>query len=208
MSAPNVLVFAAAGLCFVIFALSPWLVFTRVAPITAGLQVLMAGAVISAVAQLTVIASTNPIALWRSIAALMVFGASLGTFGWAARTTRKRRLSVAFSTDPPQHLRSDGPYRYVRHPFYAAYLAAYGAGWLATGSAALLTTLVAMTLIYGRAARLEERKFRGTPLAHQYRAYAETAAMFYPGLRWPVVKRFAARAAVRGQSGTRLTRRS
>ncbi len=56
-----------------------------------------------------------------AIAALLLYGISFALFWACVRTTRAQPFSLAFSQDRPERLMTRGPYRYVRHPFYAAY---------------------------------------------------------------------------------------
>jgi protein-S-isoprenylcysteine O-methyltransferase Ste14 len=74
----------------------------------------------------------------------------------------------------------DGPYRFVRHPFYACYLLTWAAGAIATGRVSLMFTFLTMLVIYASAARMEERKFEGSPLATSYRRYRARTGMFVP----------------------------
>lgn len=114
--------------------------------------------------------------------AFALYGTSLGLFIWAARTTWHERLTLAFAVDLPTHLVTGGPYRFVRHPFYTSYLLAWVAGVPATGEPALLVTVLVMGSLYVRAARQEERKFAGSALRTEHRAYRARTGMFVPVL--------------------------
>ncbi len=105
---------------------------------------------------------------------------SLIVFYWAVAVNRQRPLSWAYSTDTPLHLQVAGPYRFVRHPFYLAYLLTFVGGALATANGWLLLTVVAMGLGAIRAARMEEAKFESSPLAADYLEYRLRAGMFWP----------------------------
>ena len=75
---------------------------------------------------LAIFLATSAGAIQCGIAGLL-YAVSLVIFWWTTKVTRDRRLSVAFSADKPHHLLKRGPYRFVRHPFYAS----YGLFWLA-----------------------------------------------------------------------------
>jgi len=119
------------------------------------------------------------------LSALLLCAASLALFWWAIRTNLSQPLSFAFSDDEPQHLVSTGPYRWIRHPFYSAYLLT----WLAIPVATLqllmlmLMPLLAMGAIYVAAARIEEKKFAVSTLADAYTRYHHTTGAFLPR-RW------------------------
>lgn len=100
---------------------------------------------------------------------------------WAAvLANRARPLSLAHSTDVPLHLNMAGPYRWVRHPFYASYMLAWLAGVLATGQWWLLVHAAYMYSLYVGAAREEELKFMRSPLGLQYAAYRQRTGAFFP----------------------------
>ncbi len=114
------------------------------------------------------------------LTALLICAASLALFWWAIRTNRTRPLSFAFSDDEPRHLVCAGPYRWIRHPFYSAYLLAWLATPVATLQPLMLVPLLVMAAIYVAAARIEERKFEGSALAAAYVRYRAQTGMFWP----------------------------
>lgn len=114
--------------------------------------------------------------------ALALYGAALGVFWWAVQVNRRRPLSFAFSADRPQHLVMEGPYRFVRHPFYSAYTLAWIAGALAVPEPWLLASAAVMFGLYRQAAMQEEIKFAGSELAGAYAAYQSRTGMFLPRL--------------------------
>ena len=115
----------------------------------------------------------------------MIFGipgllAALALFEWARRTIRGRFFSYINSEDLPQFLCASGPFRYVRHPFYSSYL-------LSAASAAImfpnLVTIVGFAVAafgFNEAARFEEQKFAGSPVAQEYAAYKQHTGRFLP----------------------------
>jgi protein-S-isoprenylcysteine O-methyltransferase Ste14 len=114
-----------------------------------------------------------------------VYAASLALFWWAIQTNRAKPLSAAFSPDSPVHLVQQGPYRFVRHPFYTSYLLAWTAGVFATGQALLILTVVLMVVLYYRAAHYEEDKFRTSSLGPAYKSYRASTGLFFPNLSKP-----------------------
>ena len=112
--------------------------------------------------------------------AACLYVCSIGVFWWTVLTNLERPLSAVFSPDLPAHLAQDGPYRFIRHPFYACYLLTWVAGVVATGRISLLLTFLVMLVLYAHAARMEERKFEQSPLATSYRQYRARTGMFFP----------------------------
>jgi protein-S-isoprenylcysteine O-methyltransferase Ste14 len=115
--------------------------------------------------------------------ALALFVGSITLFAWTVSATRKTPPTLAFDTDEPAFLLKHGPYRYVRHPFYAAYLLFWTATALA--SPGLLPWLAPLVMfgVYWNAAWREERKFACSNLASDYQRYRSKAGMFIPRLR-------------------------
>jgi protein-S-isoprenylcysteine O-methyltransferase Ste14 len=122
--------------------------------------------------------SLKPAGGWAE--ALVLFALSLALFCWAIQSTRKTPPTLAFDDDKPSFLLRHGPYQYVRHPFYLAYMLFWtGTACACTGVLPWVTPLVMLTL-YRHAAGKEEQKFAGSELAAAYAAYRAKAGMFFP----------------------------
>ncbi len=112
-----------------------------------------------------------------------LFIAAFLLFVWTIRATNTDRPTLAFADDTPHFLLQHGPYRYVRHPFYASYLLFWvGTALASRGWLPWLVPVVMLTL-YVRAATGEERKFARSDLAHAYETYRQSVGMFVPRLR-------------------------
>jgi protein-S-isoprenylcysteine O-methyltransferase Ste14 len=109
---------------------------------------------------------------------LIVVGVAL--FWNCVHITSTRKLSLPFSEHEPEFLCVIGPYRYVRHPFYLSYLAAYFGMGIASHSVALFVVALVMFGVYFTAARFEEGKFERSALAGDYARYRRRAGMFLP----------------------------
>ncbi|HYW71940.1 MAG TPA: isoprenylcysteine carboxylmethyltransferase family protein [Pyrinomonadaceae bacterium] len=119
----------------------------------------------------------------RSLMGVWLYTASLAGFWWTVSATRSRRLSVAFSVDRPDFLLESGPYRFVRHPFYAAYSLFWIAGLVVAPRWYLLPGVAVMLSSYFSAARMEEAKFASSGLQDVYQGYRARTGMFLPRLR-------------------------
>ena len=113
-------------------------------------------------------------------AALGLFAASNALFFWTVATTRSQRLRLAYDPEPPGFLVQVGPYRYIRHPFYASYILFWLGCAVATQHPLSLAFLIAMVAFALVAAFREERSFEGTPFAAEYRRYRQTAGLLWP----------------------------
>lgn len=146
----------------------------------AGMRVVSLLGLLFMILQLVAIVAANEFNFWAAVAGTIFYAASLALFWWAIAATRQKRLTLAFSTDAPEHLLASGPYRFVRHPFYAAYILFWLAGLIAALQWWLLISVVVMTALYYRAARMEETKFAGSDLSGDYAFYRERTGMFLP----------------------------
>ena len=117
--------------------------------------------------------------------ALMVLGvagliASLVLFEWARRTVRGRLFSYIFSSDTPEFICMDGPFAYIRNPFYASYLLAMLSTAVMWPSLFRFALVLAMVVYFTGAAIYEERKFARSAVATGYAAYQARTGRFLP----------------------------
>jgi protein-S-isoprenylcysteine O-methyltransferase Ste14 len=115
---------------------------------------------------------------------IALYVASLCLFVWTVRTTRGLDFLAAYAGAVPQQFNSNGPYRWVRHPFYVSYLLYHLGNALATNSYVPYLMFLLMTAIYIHAARGEERLLEQGDYAPDYLAYRRRTGMFAPRLGW------------------------
>lgn len=113
-------------------------------------------------------------------------------FAWGTAHVGRLALTAAFSCDVPLRLITSGPYRWLRHPFYAAYLLAQLFVLAASASPWAVPLFVAMAVIYVTAARYEERKFASSPLAAERARYVRATGAFWPRLMPRIERRIGA----------------
>ncbi len=117
-----------------------------------------------------------------SVVALALFAVSAMLFGWTIWASRSARLKLIYHVDRPSRVLRDGPYRYIRHPFYASYVPY----WLGCAVATLhwvnilFFVLVVPALV--QAARREEDGFAKSAAAAEYDEYKRQTGMFWPRL--------------------------
>ena len=116
----------------------------------------------------------------RGFVGTLLYLWSLGLFWWSIKTNSSARLSAAFSPDLPVHLVDDGPYRFIRHPFYCSYVLAWLAGTIAASRWWLLPTVAVMIIVYWKAASIEEEKFSRSSLAAEYQQYRARTSWLVP----------------------------
>lgn len=170
--------------CFGSFA---WAVkghFRSRGPVPAGMRVISVASLASMAWLLERLVVDHLASYWPLAAAMIVV--ALGLFWWTVRTTNLRRLTLAFDNDQPTFLHRQGPYRWVRHPFYASYILFWAATSLATQGLLPWAVPTCFLVIYVVAATKEESKFETSSLAPDYARYRASTGMLLPfGWRWP-----------------------
>jgi protein-S-isoprenylcysteine O-methyltransferase Ste14 len=116
----------------------------------------------------------------RDAAAFCLLAAFAALFFWAVATTRRRRLTLAFSKDQPAFIHMGGPYAWIRHPFYTSYLIFWSAAAIASASWSFWLIPLVMGVIYWRAIKIEEAKFSTSPISSEYQAYKMRTGMVLP----------------------------
>jgi protein-S-isoprenylcysteine O-methyltransferase Ste14 len=122
---------------------------------------------------------SKPLAI--PLMAIFLYLAGVALFWFAVAATRGRGLAACFQGQVPGQVVHAGPYRVIRHPFYASYLLAWIAGFAATGWWPLALIAIAMAGMYAYAARQEERCILSSPLREEYRDYMRRTGRFLPG---------------------------
>ncbi len=108
--------------------------------------------------------------------------ASLWLFRETLVASKAAALRLAFDKELPHSLVQQGPYRFVRHPFYVSYLV-FWTGWaLASWSWWSVPSLLLIYAIYIVAARGEEAKFARSDLSGSYAEYRSRTGMLFPRL--------------------------
>ncbi len=116
------------------------------------------------------------------VVACLLFVLSIGLWTWSFAATRMTPPTLAFTGDEPRLVLSSGPYRWVRHPFYCAYLLFWVGTAVATQGIVGWTFALVFSAVYLAAARYEEGKFARSAFAACYSAYALRTGMFHPRL--------------------------
>lgn len=119
-----------------------------------------------------------------ALALMLIAG---GLFASALIASRKARLKLIYDPDAPQQILQDGPYRFIRHPFYTSYIVYWTACAVATANPINIAYAIAVTVVLALAARSEEQCFAGSPIAPAYERYREQAGMLWP--KFPGVPR-------------------
>lgn len=142
--------------------------------------------------QLTALFWFPPPSWWHAGGALAIYGLANLLFWSALRAHGQTKPAFVFTEAAPCSFCTTGPYRYVRHPLYAAYLFAWLSPPIATGQWWLFGTTAWMGGLYLLAAWQEERAFLRSSYAPAYHAYRFRTGMFLPRLStlWQDARQF------------------
>jgi protein-S-isoprenylcysteine O-methyltransferase Ste14 len=90
---------------------------------------------------------------------------------WPAIFVSRGKLDFAFSTQDPPLIIKNGPYKFMKHPFYVSYSIAWLAGFILTYNLAAAIAGLTMVGLYYSAARLEEKRILESELREAYLEY-------------------------------------
>jgi protein-S-isoprenylcysteine O-methyltransferase Ste14 len=122
---------------------------------------------------------------WLPATAMVCVVLSAASIGLIFLTLGTHRIPIALwhqDSDAPEHIVTYGAYRWIRHPFYAAFILAFLSAavflphWVTLG--ALAYALVTLNLT----AQREERRLAGSAFGSQYRQYLGRTGRFVPRL--------------------------
>jgi protein-S-isoprenylcysteine O-methyltransferase Ste14 len=118
---------------------------------------------------------------WLVMAGIGLYIAAVLLLLSALEAARSMRMQRSFIDHPlPERLLTEGPYGWIRHPFYVGYMMGAIAPCLAIAHPLMIAIALAMFAITVTAAFREERVWLSSPRAAAYRQYQQRTAMFVP----------------------------
>lgn len=113
--------------------------------------------------------------------AVPLFAASIALIAFTIGIHRVPLALWHQENDAPQSIVTHGPYAWVRHPFYTAFLICLAACVVACPHPATLAVLIYTQIALSLTARREERRLSASDYGEEYRAYMKKTGRFFPG---------------------------
>jgi len=120
---------------------------------------------------------------WSAVAGIAAVPFSAASIALICLTIGTHRVSLALwhqSDDAPQQIVTYGPYRKIRHPFYAAFLMALFGAFLFRPQPVTLATFAYAFFVLNVTARREEKRLIESEFGAQYRRYMQQTGRFWP----------------------------
>jgi protein-S-isoprenylcysteine O-methyltransferase Ste14 len=169
-------VLAAAAMNFVVFTTGSLVIFRKSGGSTL-LNILTFSIMLFSVVNFYVL-GTSDVSDLAALIGTAIALSSIAMFVWAGSHARRYQFSRVFGAHASDGFVRTGPYRYIRHPFYASYLLFWLVFPVAAGHWGPALILVVMFAIYRHAALAEEAVLQQT--YPEYRAYAAATDRFFP----------------------------
>ena len=166
--------------CLLSFAWAMKHFFTQPTGTSLGMSLIKFSGAAFGLTHLSALALLGAAGAERAALAALAYAASLALFWWTLSTHQHTPISAVFSRDLPHRVVQDGPYRFVRHPFYASYLLMWLAAPIGAGQWWLATAALIMGGVYYSAAKSEEKKFAESAVANHYARYRAATGLFLP----------------------------
>jgi protein-S-isoprenylcysteine O-methyltransferase Ste14 len=122
---------------------------------------------------------------WSSAAALIAIPFSVSSIALIFLTVGTHRVPLALwhqQKDGPHHIVTYGPYRRIRHPFYASFLLALFGAFLFAPQVASLSILIYGFVSLNLTAQREEKRLKSSEYGDEYQQYMQQAGRFLPKL--------------------------
>jgi len=122
----------------------------------------------------------QPIHFINGIVATCILMTCISLYEWSRHAIWGRRFGVGLGDHVPDELCETGPYRYIRHPIYLAYVLAYVAGLVALPHWVTGSLLAVNVGLFAYMANDDEKTIATSALATDYASYRERTGMFFP----------------------------
>jgi protein-S-isoprenylcysteine O-methyltransferase Ste14 len=180
---PAVLIIFGFSACLLAFQLALGVHFRHSGPLAPQMRLLVALSVcvwLGAVAVLYRRGAPPPAQLAPAV--ILLCAAAL-LFAVTRSTTPRKILPAAFAEEAPAGLIQSGPYRFIRHPFYVAYMLYWTGLAFAAPHPAVIIGAFGIVASYMFLARREEKRLLQGPLGTGYRDYVQATGRFLPRIR-------------------------
>jgi protein-S-isoprenylcysteine O-methyltransferase Ste14 len=123
---------------------------------------------------------------WSDVLAVASVPFSVGSIALIFLTVGTHRVPLALwhqKNDAPHHIVTYGPYRRIRHPFYASFLLALFGAFLFSPQPGTLVTFMYALVFLNVTAGKEEKRLMSSEYGSEYRRYFQHTGRFWPKLQ-------------------------
>lgn len=114
------------------------------------------------------------------VVAAVLSAASISLISYTLGTHRHRLALWHQQNDRPQNIVTEGAYKYIRHPFYAAFILALLAMVVLCASPWTLAVGLTGLLMLNHTAAGEERRLQASEFGEEYKNYLRRSGRFFP----------------------------
>lgn len=114
------------------------------------------------------------------VVAAVLSAASISLISYTLGTHRQRLALWHQQNDRPQNIVTEGAYKYIRHPFYAAFILALLAMVVLCASPWTLAVGLTGLLMLNHTAAGEERRLQASEFGEEYKNYLRRSGRFFP----------------------------
>lgn len=172
MTMLKVIIFSLLFACFISFSWAVFKVFQKPnekMPIK--MRMLSLLSTLFFIGQLVFLFQQNAPNFAITIFGLLLLCLSFGLFWSAIPYAKSAQLGIAFAGKASPKILMEGPYKYIRHPFYSSYLLFWLGGFLVAQSGWLLISVVVMAWFYFTAIAEEEAMLLSGEMGDLYKSY-------------------------------------
>jgi protein-S-isoprenylcysteine O-methyltransferase Ste14 len=119
---------------------------------------------------------------YQAVCGMVLALSSLMLYEWTRRTVIDRHFYTGLGGEVPAAVCENGPYKFVRHPFYLSYMVAFFSAAVAFPSLVTSAVSIACMGLFVYMAFDDERVLLASGLAGEYKVYRSQVGMFLPRL--------------------------
>jgi len=111
---------------------------------------------------------------------LLILICGLILFWKTVKVGNRNFFQFAFSNIPPDHLITEGTFKYIRHPFYTSYILTWVGAFVYNYNLYQLIFIIPIIIFYIKSALYEEKLLLNGKISDKYKKYMTFTGRFFP----------------------------